>query len=76
MSRRESTKETFLILGGAILAAVIAVRGTLSMLPDFIRYDRYGDTRGIVIMAMWILGICVAGLVVKALEGRSGDNQS
>lgn len=74
MASNQSGKDNLIILGAAILGAVVAVRGTLSLLPDALRYDRYGDTREIIVGAMYLLGILTAGFIIKTLENRSGDN--
>ena len=74
MASGQSGKEMLFTLGAAILGVLVVVRGTLSLMPDALRYDRYGDTRGIIVAAMYLLGIATAGVIIKALNGRSGNN--
>lgn len=62
-------KEAFIVSWGAIVAGIIAVRGALGLLPDFIRYDEYGDTRGLVVGAMYLLGIFAAGITINWFFG-------
>lgn len=45
--KRQSRGGALLSLAGAILIAVIANRGVVAIIPDFILRDVYGDIHGI-----------------------------
>ena len=56
------------------LAAVIVVRGTVSIVPDAILRDSYGDIRGIFLLVFCLLGIAVFAAAGKAFEQFKGWN--
>ena len=68
MSERSGLLDSLITLGAAALGAVVVVRGTLSLIPDAIRYDRYGDTHELIMIAMYLLGLATAGTIIRALN--------
>lgn len=69
MTRSAETGGRILLsVGAGIFAATIAVRGALSLLPDFLRYDRYGDTRDVIVVAMYLFGLGVFGVTIKVID--------
>jgi len=55
---------------------VIAVRGLISIVPDIILRDSYGDIRGIFQLALGVLAIVVFSGVTKWIDTYVGSDES
>ena len=55
-----------------LLAAVIAVKGTIEVIPDVILRDKFGDIQGIFQLGFAVLGLVVFGGIAKWVDGAMG----
>lgn len=69
-----SLREVLIHFGLPLLAAIIAVRGAASLIPNTVLYDMYGDVRAPIVLLGGLLGLFAFYAVGKALNDFGSPN--